>query len=279
MMIRKMLTAVLTATLLLGTVGSAAYAAEVPDLSQEGSITLTMTYNEKAVAGGQMTLYRVGDILEDDGNYSFVLTDEFAASNADLEDIDSSEVASDLSDYVTKQGLTGTDKTIGSDGTVTFDGLKLGLYLLVQNKAASGYYAASPFLVSVPMYDEVNAVYVYGVTATPKVEVSKTSGNGGGGSSGGGSSSGGSSSSGGGGGATSSSSSGPGVSSGGSEGSSEGGSSGESGFSDPAAFIGERLPQTGQLNWPIPILVITGLLFFSAGWKLCQKENKECHEG
>ncbi|MCD8084122.1 MAG: hypothetical protein LUE86_11595 [Clostridiales bacterium] len=270
MMVRKMLTAVLTAALLLGVVGSAAYAAEVPDLSQEGSITMTMTYNSNAVPGGQMTLYRVGDVLEVNGDYSFTLTDEFAGSEADLTDVTSSETASRLSEYASAQSLAGTVKTIGTDGVVTFDSLKAGLYLLVQNKAASGYFAASPFLVSVPMYDEVNAVYEYAVTATPKVELSKKSGSGGGSSGGGGSSSGG------GGGSTSTSSSGgPGVGSG----SSEGISSGEVASSESIPIIDGRLPQTGQLNWPIPILVIAGLLLFSVGWKLCQKENRECHQG
>jgi hypothetical protein len=28
------------------------------------------------------------------------------------------------------------------------------------------------------------------------------------------------------------------------------------------------LPQTGQLNWPIPVLVILGLAMFSVGWNL-----------
>lgn len=29
-----------------------------------------------------------------------------------------------------------------------------------------------------------------------------------------------------------------------------------------------KLPQTGQLNWPIPVLAVIGLLLFSAGWIL-----------
>lgn len=28
------------------------------------------------------------------------------------------------------------------------------------------------------------------------------------------------------------------------------------------------LPQTGQLNWPVPILIVTGLVIFAAGWIL-----------
>lgn len=31
----------------------------------------------------------------------------------------------------------------------------------------------------------------------------------------------------------------------------------------------ENIPQTGQLNWPIPWMVIIGLIFFGIGWTLC----------
>ena len=30
----------------------------------------------------------------------------------------------------------------------------------------------------------------------------------------------------------------------------------------------KRLPQTGQLSWPIPVMCISGLIFFSIGWIL-----------
>ena len=34
---------------------------------------------------------------------------------------------------------------------------------------------------------------------------------------------------------------------------------------------GPRLPQTGQLNWPIPVLSISGLRLLGAGWLLRKK--------
>jgi hypothetical protein len=36
-----------------------------------------------------------------------------------------------------------------------------------------------------------------------------------------------------------------------------------------------KLPQTGQLNWPIPIMVVAGLAFFVFGWILCFGKEKE----
>lgn len=43
---------------------------------------------------------------------------------------------------------------------------------------------------------------------------------------------------------------------------------GESVPPPPTTPTDSKLPQTGQLNWPIPVLVTLGLLLFSCGWLL-----------
>ena len=57
---------------------STAFAHDVPDLNREGQIHIAMRFDGKAVPGGKLTLYRVGEVHEDDGNYSFVPTGDFA---------------------------------------------------------------------------------------------------------------------------------------------------------------------------------------------------------
>lgn len=146
-----------------------ASAAVVPDLTKTGSIRIYLTdSDDRAVSGGTLTIYKVGDVHEDDGNFSFVLTDDFAGSEESLEKINSASLAKRLADYADENRLTCETKTIGRDGRVVFDGLEPGLYLLVQYKAAYGYYKLDPFLVSIPQLsgDE----YIYDVDASPKVE-------------------------------------------------------------------------------------------------------------
>ena len=36
-----------------------------------------------------------------------------------------------------------------------------------------------------------------------------------------------------------------------------------------------ELPETGQLNWPIPLMVVAGLLLLTLGWVLCFKKKRE----
>lgn len=39
-----------------------------------------------------------------------------------------------------------------------------------------------------------------------------------------------------------------------------------------------KLPQTGQLSWPVPVMAVTGMFFFALGWWLCFGGRKDPHE-
>ena len=139
----------------------------VPNLAKSGSIHISMQYDGSPVSGGEFMLYRVGEIQESDGNYSFRLVDPFASSEVTLENVHAFETAKKLSDYALRNGIDGQRKQIGKNGTVDFEDLETGLYLLTQRKAASGYDKVNPFLVSLPMRSADD--YIYQVDASPKV--------------------------------------------------------------------------------------------------------------
>lgn len=148
-----------------------AYAHDVPDASRAGSISISMTYDKQSVTGGAVTLHRVGDVVQDDGDCGFALTDEYAASGVSLDDLESADAAKALASYAQEHRLEGTTRSVDDSGTVVFADLEIGLYLVTQQQAASGYLPIDPFLVSVPMNDE--GTYVYDVDASPKLELEK----------------------------------------------------------------------------------------------------------
>lgn len=44
----------------------------------------------------------------------------------------------------------------------------------------------------------------------------------------------------------------------------------------PGQEPGDKLPQTGQLWWPVPLMAAAGLVLFGAGWAMCiRKKNEE----
>ena len=212
---KKHLISALLALLVLLCLPLSAAAHPVPDESQDGhcSITITMTYKGKAVPGGTLALYKVGDVQEDDGNYSFVPVKAIQSDISEFGNIESSDLPGKLAKLEKKlTPVTAKPVTIDKNGTVTFSNLAFGLYLVVQKIAASGYGKTSPFLVSVPyLYKDE---YKYNVISQPKTDLERevkpttppSSGGGGG-----------------------------------------------------------KLPQTGQLWWPVPVLVCMGLGCIAVG--------------
>lgn len=219
---RRILSA-LCCALLCSVMIMTAFAVEVPDYDRRGTISVTMTYQEKAVAGGNLTIYRVADVVRDDGSYLFEYTADFAECEIPVEELSSSRIADELAKIAKKKSIKGITKTINSKGQITFSDVEIGLYLVVQSKAAPGYSAVTPFLVSVPRRE--NERYIYDVDATPKMDV-------------------------------------------------------EPQPTKPTSTTPSgRLPQTGQLSWPVPVMLIVGLLFLVGGWHLYTSGKRKNYEG
>lgn len=214
----KRLLLLLCVGLLLASWCLSAAAEEEIDFDRLGSIRITVRYDHEVVSGGTLTLYRVGELTEADGQYRFSLPEPFADSGVSLDEPGSAETAEALFAFANAHAIRGTVRELGENGTASFDLLAVGLYLLAQEDAAPGYEAINPFLISVPIKED--GTYVYAIDSNPKPTVEKEPGS---------------------------------------------GTSTESGSS---SFDESSLPQTGQLNWPIPILTIAGLLLLSCGWFL-----------
>lgn len=216
---RKLSALLLALVLVLGA-SVTAYAHPVPDLSKKGTITVTFDLPEDLKSYGSLTLYRVGDVKEDDGNYSFAPVKRLEGAGFSYADPNSRELAEELAEHLKSHPMTGTTRSIlwnKDKASVSFTKLELGLYLAVQNKAATGYEKAAPFLISIPYVE--NGAYRYSLTAQAKSELKKAP-------------------------------------------------------TEPPTEATKAppppgsLPQTGQLNWPVPVLAVLGMLLFAAGWML-----------
>ena len=163
--------AMLLLTVLVGLSGLTAYAHDVPDESKKGSITVDFEYDNKAVTGGRLAMYRIAKVRQTDGNYDFENLPEFAGFHKDMSDLTSAELARCLADFVDSHNIQPVDARDNKTGSVTFPELSHGLYLVVQVKAASGYEAVQPFLVTVPMLEDGH--YVYDVNAYGKIALKK----------------------------------------------------------------------------------------------------------
>ncbi|MCD7863214.1 MAG: peptidase [Lachnospiraceae bacterium] len=232
------LLAALAMVLGAGMTVSAASAASL-DFDKAASVTLTLADSEgNTVSGGEITLYEVASLYLDDGNMAYSLTDPFLNCTVAL-DVTDTSLAAALAQYVKNNSISGTAAAVGANGTVTFSGLKLGLYLLVQTTASDSYLTINPFVVTLPM--ESDGVWSYAVDVSPKVgTVTRTEPE---------------------------EPTEP----------DEPTEPEEPGEPTPETPSTTTLPQTGQLNWPVPVLAACGLILFAFGWILrCTDRKGKC---
>lgn len=270
--IRKRLAAVLAALTLLVWCAAPACALEVVDLSRTGSIKVSLYDSEtsEAVGGGTLTLYRVAKVQKDNANLSFVYTNDFEDCGVELGDLSEGELANRLAEKIAATAES-TTVEISDLGVAEFGDLEVGLYLVVQTTAAENYNVINPFLVSVPIQE--NGSYVYDVDALPKVgtaakktpEPPDTPDT-----------------------PDKPEEENPNTPAAPGPDNPDGwvlGAHGEKIYLNPEApspdnpngyVMGAHgLPQTGQLNWPIPVLAVTGVVLVAAGIKLKKETRKD----
>lgn len=222
-----------------------------------GSIHINLydSTNNKALSGGELTVYRVAEVQRKNGNLSFEYCGDFDGCAIELGDLTDSTLAGQLQEFL-PANAEGIVQAVSNDGNAVFGDLELGLYLVVQTKASNGYKPVNSFLVSLPIAED--GQWNYEVDASPKVgaytpepetppsppdtpdkpdkpDTPDTPEN-------------------------------P-VAPGTPDNPVAPGSPDNPVLpGHPNNPVMNGLPQTGQLNWPIPVMAISGMLLFAFGW-------------
>lgn len=215
----------------------------VPDTTQKGSATIELVSKSgKAEFGAELTLYRVADVASDDGDFIWELSADFAASGVDLSDIGAPETARALA-KATSGKKAYQVVTTNAAGKVVAKDLEVGAYLVVQEKNPEGFVRLTPFVFTIPAYEEGEDVpegygeYQYDVLATPKIlPVGEVQGDEG------------------------------------EEGDDPNDNRHTSTLGDEGDTY-ERLPQTGQLWWPVPVLLVLGIGMIAFGIRRNRKKQ------
>lgn len=152
---------VLFAALLLPVLCLPARAAEM-----EGSIQVILRSGETPLAGGTVSLYRVGSRAED----GYQIGDAFGGGFVRHEDALSPHLAQWLSQMDGEPGLT---RILDADGSASFSHLEEGLYLLVQNGSVEDFFPIMPFLMILPYEGQWN-VQAYPYTQQVYTECPRT---------------------------------------------------------------------------------------------------------
>lgn len=130
-----------------------------------GSVELRLP--QKEAEGVELTIYQVAE-LENEG---YIFCKEFAGVGLIVTDLSDAaqaqEMADKFADYALEKGLEGKKGTAGEEGTLRFEELPLGLYLVVQTGGQELLKVQSSF-VPVPHVAETQAEPVYDVVISLK---------------------------------------------------------------------------------------------------------------
>ncbi|MBR4867866.1 MAG: Cna B-type domain-containing protein [Clostridia bacterium] len=137
----------------------------------KGSITvhLVSSLTDEPIVDSSFLLYRVADVQKKGNNLDYTVVSSFEAANIDIDDIQDSSLAIHLAYFAQSHNLPFQNKITNQKGTAVFEHLDLGLYLVVPVFNEGDPYISSPFMINVPSYDSATKNFNYNITASPKV--------------------------------------------------------------------------------------------------------------
>lgn len=176
----------------------------------------------------KVTIYQIATMKYQGSDLQYVYTDDWKELTADLSKETSEEEILKMRDLAQSKNLAGIEKASDKDGNVCYTDLPQGVYLVVQTNQVEHFSVFEPFLVYLPCIEENH--WKYDVTAEPKIVYQVRSGR------------------------RDPNKPEPTPS-----------PVPEGPVTPPKEDTPPKLPQTGQLNWPIPILFVAGAFLVSAG--------------
>ena len=182
--------------------------------AETGSMEIQVQYQQTRITGGDLIAVRVGYADRENGVFRRVNT------HGIITGIGQQTAVTQMQNFYSAYKSSYTFdvyKAEVKDGKAQFADIPLGLYLVYQDTAASGYSKLSSFLVTLP-YNGQNHI---SVASKPELERNPTP------------------------------------------------------MTPSTPSGGNKLPQTGQLTWPVPVMAVSGMALFTLGWWLCFGKQEE----
>lgn len=155
-MIRKLV------CLVLSVITMAGIGITVQARSGRGELQVIVEYDDDIIHDGEVILYPVGDIVEND----FLLSTDFGGGMIKQEDIQSDVLAEWLAELADTGGI---ERILDADGRACYSGLPEGLYLIQEKQTEVNQKSFDPILVSIP----TNGAWTVGVFPRSRTIVSE----------------------------------------------------------------------------------------------------------
>ncbi len=168
----KRITSVILATLMIIvmfiiTVSPTSYAL----LDRKGSITLHVTNSStgEPIDGVTFRLYFFATAHESGNGIRYEFVEPYNKANISIDDLQDSYLPIHLASFAVFRNLPCTEEIADTSGTIVFENLTPGIYLIVPYGNFEGYFMPSPFIINIPKYDSGNQIWEFDINATPKM--------------------------------------------------------------------------------------------------------------
>ena len=146
-------------------------------LDTKGSITLHVadSKNKIPMEGASFRLYFFAAAHKKENGVGYYYVVPYNDCNMDMNDLQDSYLAVHLSHFALTHDLPYTEKTSDSKGNIVFENLEPGVYLILATDIVEGYFLPAPFVINIPVYDHEDKSWEYDINATPKMQLSGNS--------------------------------------------------------------------------------------------------------
>lgn len=140
-------------------------------LNTKGSITIKLTDSEteNPIANVPFRLYLIAKAYEAENGIEYEMISPYDKAGVDTIDLQDSSLSVHLTYFSSSHSLPYVEKNTNEKGTLVFDNLESSLYLIVPLQSEVCNYDVTPFLISVPTYDSQNEKWEYNIDASPKI--------------------------------------------------------------------------------------------------------------
>ena len=140
-------------------------------LSGKGSITFSLkdSETEKPIANVPFRLYLIAKVYENENGIGYEMISPYDKAGIDTIDLQDSSLPVHLAYFSLSHSQPYIEKNTNEKGTLVFDNLEPSLYLIVPSQSEVHNCDVTPFLISVPTYNSQNGNWEYNIDVSPKI--------------------------------------------------------------------------------------------------------------
>ncbi len=142
-------------------------------LDQKGTIILNVAdlNTQEPLHGVSFRLYQFASAYESGNGVVYDYVIPYDDCNMDMGNLQDAYLPIHLAHFANTHSLSYTEKTSDENGHILFDNLAPGVYLILPSGSIENYFMPTPFVINIPLYDDESKSWVYDVNATPKMRI------------------------------------------------------------------------------------------------------------